>query len=205
MVSLVIVTVFTLVVTALLASTWLDSRGVSADLRGATPALSTAETDAGMAALLDTTGSLTERFAVELLPIASSLGRTADATTVAVEELAGIRKHTRATAEALAGLEVSADAIREQANQLAPLVVAAVANTGDIAAHLAQAQQEARATAALVAGVLGHVREFAGDARSLRSRTRAIEATLRRIERHGKRIASAEVLDCPTKLRACLS
>lgn len=204
-VNLVIVTVFSLIVSALLAQTWLDSRAVSADLRGAiTPQLSTAQADPGITALLEQTGTLTERFAVRLLPIAASLGRAADATGAAATDADATRENTRSTAEALASLDVSVSAVRTLAGELAPLVVAAVAGTGDIGTHLAAAEQQARAAERLIVGVLGHVNDFAGDARTLRARTKAIEATLDRIERHGKRIARADVLDCPAKLRACL-
>jgi hypothetical protein len=200
-----VVTVFTLIVSALLASTWLDSRGVSSDLRGAiAPRLSTAETGTELTGLWESTGELSERFAVELLPIAASLGRAADSTGTAADEAKATRENTRASAESLASLDVSVAAIRALAEQLAPMVASALGNTGDIHRNLARAEREAEATARLVEQVLRHVRGFVGDARSLRSRTKAIEAVLERIERNGKRMARADALECPENVRGCV-
>lgn len=202
--NLAVVTVFALIVTALLTNVWVDSRGVSSDLRGTiSPRLSVAQTQKDTNALLDATGEASERFAVALLPIAASLGRAADSTGTAVVEATAVRAHTRATAEALASLDSSVAAIKALSDELAPLVASALASTGDINDHLTAARREAAVTARLIEKVRGHISEFVGDARTLRSRTRAISAALERIERHSRQIAAADALQCPENARAC--
>ncbi len=203
--ALMVVAVFGLVAAVLLARTWADTRGVSSDLSsGISPQLTAAHTDPAVAELLRRTGELTEDFAVGLLPIGASMGRAADSTTEAVRDAEAIRDHTRSTTRTLADLDASATSIRALVSDWAPLIVSAVSATRDISTHFDGAQRQTRQTAGLLENVLGHVGGMADDARSLRARTEAIEAELRRIERHGSRIASADALDCPSDLRSCL-
>lgn len=203
--NLVVVGVLALVATLLLVRIWADSWGVSSDLRGTiAPQLSSAGFDPAADAQLDSTARSTQDFAAGLLPIGAALGRAADATTGAARDAAAIRDHTRSTARALAKLDTSATAIRTLAEDFAPVAIAIVVGVGDIHAHLGGAEGQARGTARALDGVLGSLDTIGSDARSLRTRTAAIEAVLGRIERDARRIAAAEALDCPARVQSCL-
>lgn len=201
-----VLAVFAVVTMVLLGHTWLDSRSVSSDFRNTiNPELSAAATDPAVDALLRRTGDLTERFAAGLLPLGTSLGRAADSTGVAARETEDIRRHTRSAADSFARLAVSAADLRSFAEGLAPVVVAMVADTGDIAEHLDQANREAQSTARLLADAMRRLDGLGADARAFREQLAQIEAILGRVEADGKRIAAARPLDCPRSLQACLS
>lgn len=202
---LVIVGVLALVAALLLARIWIDSRGVSSDLRGTIgPQVSSAGSDPTVDALLDSTARGTQDFATGLLAIGAALGRAADATTQAARDAGAIREHTRTTARTLTRIDTSATAIRTLTEDFVPVAAAIVVGVGDIRADLGGAHGQAREGARALEGVLGRLDAIGSDARSLRTRTEAIEAVLGRIERDVRRIASAKALDCPARPQACL-
>lgn len=201
-----VVAVFAVVATLLLGHTWLDSRSVSSDLHNTiAPELSAAATDPAAGALLQRTGDLTEQFAAGLLPLATALGHAADSTASAAQSTAEIREHTRSAADSFASLAATAADLRSFTDGFAPVVVAMVADTGDIAERFGQAQQQAQSTARLLADALRRLDGIGGDARTLREQLAQIEAILGRVERDGRHIAAARPLDCPKSIQACIS
>ncbi|MGQ0464811.1 MAG: hypothetical protein ACT4QG_05785 [Sporichthyaceae bacterium] len=201
-----LIAVFTVIGTFLLGHTWLDSRSVSSDLHNTiAPELSSAAADPAVEALLRRTGDLTEEFAAGLLPLGTAWGSAADSTAAAAVSAEEISRHTRTSAESFSRLAVTAADLRAFSEDLAPVVVAMVADTGDIAGNLGRAEQEARASARLLADALRRIDGLGSDTRTLRAQIAQIEAILGRVEANGKRIAAARPLDCPKTLRACLS
>ncbi|MGQ0844697.1 MAG: hypothetical protein ACT4QF_11225 [Sporichthyaceae bacterium] len=204
-VCLAVAAAFALVAALTSASALRDSRGVSSDLRnGIAPRFVAADADPAVVALLERTGMLAEDFAIGMLPIAARLGRAADATTAAAADAESIRDHVGSIRDSFAGADGSTASVSELATALAPAIVAVFDGTGDIATALAGAQRRSTEAAQALERVLRELGGFATDVGSLRERTRAIEAALKRIEEHGSRIASARPLDCPRSVVACL-
>jgi hypothetical protein len=203
--NLIVVVVFALVAVVLLAKTTFDARGIGDDFDSRiTPQFSAVDTDLGRLPALDRTGAAAEDIATMLLPIAESLGRTADAVAAAARDTEAVRDDAAPIGKSVAGIDASVVGIRASLRSLAPLVVEIVAGSGDISRNLGGARLATDRAAAALTRVLANLRGVVVDARSVRARLEEIEASLRRTERHGANVAAAQLLRCPADTRACL-
>lgn len=203
--NLVIVGAFALVAVLLLTKVVLDARGVESDIDGAiTPQLTAVDADLDAVRALDRTGMLTERIAAAILPIAGALGRSADATTTTARETEAMRDAAQSIRGQVASIDASVSGIRASLADLAPLVAAVAAGTGDISATLSRARAQTAQAATGVGGILEKFGGILGDTRTLARRARDIEGVYGAIEGHSANVAAAKILNCPDDPRACL-